>query len=79
MHVHISPETSSLQFSLGGETLFEAPINEEIIAYVAGDTMSVSGSAHRSISTLPANQTLWHRRFARALYTKPRVSFVSVS
>ena len=66
--VHISPTELSMIFSLGGERLFIAPINKDNSAFLAGDTETFTEHAHRSISTLPADRNLWHRRFAHHGY-----------
>ena len=51
-------------FSINGERLFEAPINENNAAFLAGSTVPIAEQANRSISTLPLDLTLWHRRLA---------------
>ena len=66
--VHISPEELTMIFSLGSIRLFVAPIDENNAAFLAGTTEEFEEHAHRSISTLPADRNLWHRRFAHHGY-----------
>ena len=62
-HVHIS--SHSMDFERDGTTLFTAPIDASNTAFLAGEVVSALESAQLSASsTLPLNESLWHRRFA---------------
>jgi len=62
--VHISSLDHAMLFSINGERLFIAPINEDNTALLSGTTQVFTEHAHRTISTLPADRTLWHRHFS---------------
>ena len=66
--VHISPTDLAMRFSLNGEQLFVAPINLDNSAFLAGETETFTEHAHRSISTLPPDRNLWHRRLGHHSY-----------
>jgi len=68
LDVHISANKCTMIFSIAGEPLFVAPINDNNAAFLSGSTEEIMEHAHRSISTLPPNQHLWHRRFAHHSY-----------
>ena len=64
----ISSAKLDMVFSQGGQPLFVAPINRDNSAYLTGNTETFTEHAHRSISTLPADLNLWHRRFSHHGY-----------
>ncbi|KAJ3529505.1 hypothetical protein NM688_g7844 [Phlebia brevispora] len=62
-HVHIS--SKRMDFERDGTVLFTASIDGSNTAYLAGEVVPVVESAQLSVtSTLPLDQSLWHRRFA---------------
>ena len=62
-NVHIVRDRMS--FILDGQTRFIAPIDDSNTAHLAGTVIPAPESALvASSSTLPLNETLWHRRFA---------------
>ena len=66
--IYISTKELAMIFLLDGERLFMAPIDENNSAFLTGTTEVFTEHAHRSISTLPADRNLWHRRFAHHGY-----------
>lgn len=62
-NVHIS--SSSMDFVRDGQTLFCVPIDSSNTAFLAGQVIPAFESAQVSASsTLPLDETLWHRRLA---------------
>lgn len=61
-HVHIN--ATCMSFEQKGQTLFTAPIDASNTAYLAGTVIPPQSVLVSASSTLPLDESLWHRRFA---------------
>lgn len=66
-HVHI--DSNRMAFALKGQTLFTAPIDRSNTAYLSGTVVPSQSALVSASSTLPLDETLWHRRFAHLHHT----------
>lgn len=53
-----------MAFALKGQILFTAPIDRSNTTYLSGTVIPPQTALVSASSTLPLNETLWHRRFA---------------
>ena len=58
--IHISSAECTMVFSINGEQLFVAQINQDNSAFLTGTMTTFTEQAHHLISTLPVDSTLWH-------------------
>ncbi len=63
-HYSVNIVGSIMQFRLNGTLLFTATVNDRNAAYLDGQVVpSIELETAGAVSTLPADSTLWHRRF----------------
>ena len=67
-HFQVSIIFDTMSFNRNNETLFTATVTENNVGYLNGSTMNVNETAHLTMSTLPADLSLWHRRLSHHNY-----------
>ena len=60
INIHISSTECTMVFSINGEQLFVAQINQDNSAFLTGTMITFTEQAHHLISTLPVDSTRWH-------------------